>query len=106
MKPSGKDVTTKKADGATTKKPTDAKPTTKAPGKSKAKKLGGGKKKKMCKAVIPEKPNCNTTQHGCCPDGTTVAKGPFGAGKNKNNNHSNSEKILFVSETPIKELTF
>lgn len=80
MKPTGKDVTTKKPT-ATTKKP-DGKATTKAPAKSKAKQpLGGGKKKKkFCKVIVPERPNCNTTQHGCCPDGTTPAKGPFGAG--------------------------
>ena len=82
MKPAatGKDVTTKKSSAPTTKMPKGGVATTKAPGKSKAKKLVGGKKKKMCKAVMVEKPNCNTTQHGCCPDGTTVAKGPFGAG--------------------------
>jgi hypothetical protein len=59
MKPTGKDVTTKKPT-ATTKK-TDGKANTKALGKSKAEKPLGGEKKKQtfCKVVVPEKPNCN-----------------------------------------------
>ena len=56
---------------------------TKAPGKSKAKSFPGKKKKvKECRVVTPEKPNCNKTEYGCCPDGVTPAKGPFEAGNN------------------------
>lgn len=97
-----KPVTTKKSSGPPAKKPVqvienekakvDSKkaskeedlPVARKPGKSPARRLGGKKKKeKICKVVPAPKPSCNTTQHGCCPDGVSPAQGPFGAGKTK-----------------------
>jgi hypothetical protein len=82
-----KDVTTVKP-AKTAKKPgveviesDTMKSVTKAPGKSKAKSFPGKKKKvKECRVVTPEKPTCDKTDYGCCPDGVTAAKGPFEAG--------------------------
>ena len=114
-------TTTKKPDGVSTTKKADTKMTTKKPdtkvtkpvkadkkddpmvqprkpakkpAKTPARKLGGKKKKvKVCKVVPPPKPPCNTTQYGCCPDGSSPAQGPFAAGERMFNILSNSGRI-------------
>lgn len=73
-----------KADAAASKKGKEdsTRVDTAKPGRSKAKSPFSGKKKKMkvCKVVAPPKPKCDATEYGCCPDGTSPAKGPFEAG--------------------------
>ena len=68
-----------KADAAASKKGKEDSKTAAKPGKSKS---FPGKKKKMkvCKVVPQPKPKCDTTEYGCCPDGTSPAKGPFESG--------------------------
>ena len=70
-----------KADAAASKKGKEDSKTAAKPGKSKAKSFPGKKKKmKVCKVVPQPKPKCDTTEYGCCPDGTSPAKGPFESG--------------------------
>jgi hypothetical protein len=53
----------------------------KAPGKSKVESFHAVKKKvKEYRVVTPEKPTCDKTEYGCCPEGVTAAKGPLEAG--------------------------